>query len=75
MFNAKFWITAFEVAVTTFAATLAGSLVITTTPSAKGLLASLVAAGVAALAAFLKQVGGVQALKTNAAASRASTLK
>lgn len=62
MFSKKFWITTLEVTVAAGGSAFAGTLVLTTTPSWKGVLASAVAAGVAAIYAFAKQLGSVQAL-------------
>jgi hypothetical protein len=61
MFSISFWKTAAENALTAGASAFTGSLVLTTTPTLKGLEAAAVAAGVGALYAFVKQVGGVQA--------------
>lgn len=60
MFTKAFWVATLEATVVAFATAFAGSLVVTTTPSVKGLLAALVAGGVGAIYAFVKQVGSVQ---------------
>lgn len=66
IFTRAFWASAAEKAIVTGASTFAGSLVLTTTPSWKGLVAAGTAAGMAALYAFVRQLSAVQT--TNAIA-------
>lgn len=61
MFSISFWRTAAEHAIITGASAFAATLTITTTPSLHDLYAALVAGGIGALYAFIKQLGGVQA--------------
>jgi len=69
MFTKSFLLTALENSVTTGLATFAASGVFTSTPSVKGLIAGAVAAGMAALYSFVKNLGSVQATKALAAGS------
>lgn len=61
IFSAEFWRTALEHALVAAAAAFTATLVNTTTPTWKDLAAAGVAAGVGALYALIKQLGGVQA--------------
>jgi hypothetical protein len=70
LFTKAFWLRATETAVVTGAAAFAGSGVFSAgQPTLHGLVAALVAAGVAALYAFVKQVGSVQTARAAAAKS------
>ena len=64
MFTKAFWLTAFESAVTTFAATFAGSQVFIVGPSEKGFIAAGTAAAMAALYQFVKTLGASQSAKS-----------
>ncbi len=70
LFTVAFWKTAAENAIVTGLAAFAASGVFTTTPSTKGVVAAAVAAGMAALYTFVKQLGGAQAARAQAAALR-----
>lgn len=63
VWSKAFFLSALENAATTGIATFAASNVFTAGPSAKGFIAAGIAAGMGALYAFVKQVGGVQATK------------
>lgn len=60
MFTVAFWKTAGENALVSGVTAFTGSLAITTTPTLRDLAAAGVAAGMAALYTFNKQLGGVQ---------------
>jgi len=62
IFTKKFWATTLEAVIATAASTFAGSLVITSTPTLKGLIAALTASGISALYVFAKALGGSQAV-------------
>lgn len=66
LFTKAFWVTALENSLVTGASTFAGSLVLTTTPTLKGLVAAASTGGMAALYTFVKQVGAVQAANATA---------
>lgn len=66
IFTKQFWANAAEKAVVAGAGAFTGSLVLTTTPTWKGLVAAGTAAGMAALYAFVRQLQAVQT--TNAIA-------
>jgi anti-sigma-K factor RskA len=60
MFTIAFWRSAAEHAIVAGLTAFTGSLVLTTTPTVKGLVAAGVAAGSAALYALVKQLGAAQ---------------
>jgi hypothetical protein len=62
MFTLSFWKNALEATLVAGLAAFAASLSITTTPSLKDLEAAAIAGGMGALYAFIKQLGGVQAM-------------
>lgn len=66
MWTKAFILQALENALTTGLATFAASPIFTGAPSIKGLIVSATAAGIAALYTFVKQLGGVQAIKASA---------
>ena len=61
MFTLAFWKTALEHSLVAGGSAFAGAMVWSTTPDWKDLQAALVAAGLGALYAFVKQLGGIQA--------------
>lgn len=64
MFSLSFWKNALENTLTAGATALAGSLAVLGVPTAKGLEAAAIAAGLGALYAFLKQLGAVQSAQS-----------
>ena len=73
LFTRAFWATTLEVVLIAFLASFAGSQVFVAGFSAKNFLAATATAATAALAAFLKQLGGVQTAKALAAMNKSST--
>ncbi len=64
VFSKAFWVSTVELVLVAFASTFASSLTLTSgTPTWHGVAAAGIAAGVAALYAFVTQLKGVQALK------------
>jgi hypothetical protein len=63
MFTLAFWRTTAEAVVTTFITSFAGFFLAQGGYTVKGLVASASAAGMAALAVFVKQLGAVQSAK------------
>lgn len=66
LWTRSFLLGSFENAVTTGLSTFAGSLVLTTTPTVKDVIAAATAAGIAVAYTFAKNLGGVQAVTTQA---------
>lgn len=61
MFTAQFWKSTAEVVLLAFCSTFAGVWTQSTTVDLKDLYAALVAGGLGALYALIKQLGGIQA--------------
>ena len=64
MFTVSFWKTALESTLLAFLTAFSGMFAIQGTPTLKGLAAAGIAGGLAALYAFTKQLGGVQAVSS-----------
>lgn len=69
LWTLSFFIASLENALTTGLSTFAGSLVLTTTPTVKDVIAASVAGGIAVAYTFAKNLGGVQAVKASVAAA------
>lgn len=67
LFTRAFWTNAAETALVAGSAAFAGSGLFSTPPSDKSFAAAGIAAGMAALYSFIKQLGGVQSFKAVAA--------
>lgn len=61
MFTKAFWLLTLELVLVAFASTFGASLALTNgTPDAHSFVAAAIAGGIAAIYAFVKQLGGVQ---------------
>jgi hypothetical protein len=70
LFSKSFWLSAFENALVTAAAAFTGSGLFTTPPHGRNFAAAGIAAGMAALYTFVKQLGGVQSAQALAKSAK-----